>query len=307
MCVCACVCACVPACCDSLLLLQANHTVDCSSATVEELLPENSVAGLNVSRTLLSAAAADSAQLVPSPSAGFTLFVTADTGFAKPAAGKGCTAAVAGQSTACDGCVCPGTGARLEAVKTLLSATQPQLASWTLYSFSPVQLLLAVGTPDGPFGTELQASTGNSTYSMTWNGSALQGEVGARNTAVWRQSCACSLLRQKLLTVLLGQDATVAVRLTDRHVCADVLSAAPGVVPLSVLASYNVCTSVVYVVGDVQWPTANASVLPPISVTSAARSIWCACRTICTRVRGCFAVQGLVTVLAARSVQVAGL
>ena len=47
-----------------------GHRVDCDAATIDDLLPQTSTIGLNVSRTLLAAAATNFPALVPSPNAG---------------------------------------------------------------------------------------------------------------------------------------------------------------------------------------------------------------------------------------------
>ena len=71
-------------------MLQGVSGLNCSSATLLDLLPDQlGVADLNVTRLLFSAAATSyPGPLLPSPEAGYVLFATYDKGFAKPTTGK---------------------------------------------------------------------------------------------------------------------------------------------------------------------------------------------------------------------------
>ena len=68
-------------------MLQTNTQVDCSKVSIDDLLPENTLANLTVTRLLFSAAATNYSSLIPSPSYGYTLLVTQDEGFSKPSPG----------------------------------------------------------------------------------------------------------------------------------------------------------------------------------------------------------------------------
>ena len=67
-------------------------------------------------------------------------------------------------------------GPRAQAAQTLLGATEQQLATWTLYSFSYVALDLQAGVPFGVFYTELESRAQNNAYNMSWDGVMLNGE-----------------------------------------------------------------------------------------------------------------------------------
>ena len=80
-------------------------------------------------------------------------------------------------------------------------------------------------------------------------------------------SCLClSKCRCSFMPVLIWAEAACG--------CADVLSGLQGCSPLNILARYDVCRAVVYVVNDVLWPSNNPTYCPKTDLGPNTPALW---------------------------------
>ena len=183
----------------ALCLPQAKRTLQaaiCTATTTEDLFPRGRPEGsLDIARQLFNAVASNYSLLVPSPTAGFTLFATSDAGYAKSQQGALRLLPLnlpkpAQHLSRLENlislhwqhrlqlrpwqCMCTNfvkcAGPRAQAVQSMLNMPPDQLATWVLYSFSYLAYSSDQLMPLMP--TELSARTLNTSYVISATGTA---------------------------------------------------------------------------------------------------------------------------------------